>query len=120
MSKITRFSRRRAIWCLAAGALALVAGSAPALADPLDAPRASGLVGERFDGFAVVRDPNASGDVKALVNEINAKRRAFYDQTAEQQNTTTVAVGKIYANKIFEKAPRGYWFLTSTGQWRQK
>ena len=92
----------------------------PALADPLDAPRAQGLVGERFDGFAVVRDPNAGSDVKALVKSINAKRKAFYDQTAQQQNTSSVAVGKIYANKIFEKAPRGYWFLTDTGAWRQK
>jgi len=92
----------------------------PAYADPLDAPRAQGLVGERFDGFAVVRDPNAGSDVKALVKDINAKRRAFYDQTAKEQNTTIVAVGKIYANKIFEKAPGGYWFLTDSGAWRQK
>lgn len=99
---------------------ALITGSSLAIADPLDGPRASGLVGERFDGFAVVRDPNAGGDVKALVKDINAKRRAFYSNIANQQNVSVSEVGKIYANEIFEKAPRGYWFLTSTGAWRQK
>lgn len=92
----------------------------PAYADPLDAPRAQGLVGERFDGFAVVRDPNAGSSVKTLVKDINAKRRSFYSSVANEQNISITAVGKVYANQIFEKAPRGYWFLTENGAWRQK
>ena len=120
MSKTTRFSKRRAFLGLAAGAVALALGPATVLADPLDGPRATGLVGERFDGFVVVRDPNAGGDVKALVNEINTKRQAFYTNIANQQSVSVAEVGKIYANQIYQNAPRGYWFLTSTGSWRQK
>ena len=105
------------------GLLAAVTAMAmlrPALAAPLDRPREQGLVGERFDGFAVVRDPNASASVRNLVKDINAKRRAYYESVAKQQNATLTAVGKIYANEIFDNAPPGYWFLTDTGKWLQK
>lgn len=120
MWKTIRSSRRATLFGMAALVLMSLGLAQPASADPLDGPRAQGLVGERFDGFAVVRDPNAGASVKALVKDINAKRRSFYESVAKEQNTSVLAVGKIYANKILEKAPKGYWFLTDTGAWRQK
>ena len=85
----------------------------------LDAPRAAGTVGERYDGFAVVRGA-ASPDVVALVNSVNAERRAVYAQRAAADHAPIDAVGKIYAAEIIRSAPKGTWFLSESGQWTQK
>ena len=91
-----------------------------ALADPLDGPRADGSVGERYDGYAQVRDPSAPSSVQGLVRTINRQRRDFYERIAKQENVSATEVGKVYANKILQSAPRGYWFLGENGQWVRK
>ena len=98
----------------------LFASGQTAMADPLDAPRAAGLVGERYDGYAEIRDPSAPADVAALVRSINRQRRDYYDQLAKKENVSPAEVGKLYANKIFQSAPSGYWFKDQSGQWKRK
>jgi uncharacterized protein YdbL (DUF1318 family) len=95
-------------------------GAALAQGRPLDAPRASGLVGERYDGLAVVRAPNAPADVRALVEQANAERAALYKQRAATDGATPDAVGRIYAQEILKAAPAGTWVLQESGQWKQK
>ncbi len=77
MSAPSRFSNltRRLILALP---LLLVATLALAQSRVLDAPRAAGTVGERFDGFAVVRDAAQAGTLTPLVNQVNAERRKVY------------------------------------------
>jgi uncharacterized protein YdbL (DUF1318 family) len=96
------------------------AGPAGAQNRPLDAPRATGVVGEKYDGFALVRSANAPGDVKSLVDQANQERAAIYKQRAATDGATPDAVGRIYAKQIFEQAPAGTWFLQESGQWMQK
>ena len=98
----------------------LVPLAALAQGRPLDAPRAAGQVGERFDGFAVVRDAGAPAAVTALVDQANAERRALYQQRAASDGATPDAVGKIYAQEILKAAPAGTWFLQESGQWIRK
>ena len=115
------FSKITKIFAFSILMITAIAGfSVQASAGGLDGARAQGLVGERYDGLAVVRDSSASAAVKSLTREINAKRRALYQSVADSQNTQIQAVAKIYAGKIYEKAPAGYWFLSSGGQWSQK
>jgi uncharacterized protein YdbL (DUF1318 family) len=85
----------------------------------LDAPRAAGTVGERYDGFAIVRGA-ASPDIAALVSQVNAERRAVYAQRAANDKANIEAVGRIYAAEIMKSAPPKTWFLTEAGQWTQK
>lgn len=85
----------------------------------LDAPRAAGIVAERFDGFAVIRG-TAPPDIVALVNQVNADRRALYAERAQAEKTSIEAVGKIYALEIMKSAPPKTWFLSESGQWTQK
>jgi uncharacterized protein YdbL (DUF1318 family) len=87
---------------------------------PLDAPRAAGQIGERYDGLAVLHDPNAPADVRALVDQVNARRSALYKQRAASDGATVDAVGRIYAKEILSKAPAGTWFLQESGQWVRK
>lgn len=106
------------VFCLLA--CAALTGQANAQSRPLDAPRASGLVGEKYDGFAVVRSPSAPGDVKSLVDQSNQERAALYKQRGASDGATPDAVGRIYAKQIFDQAPAGTWFLQESGQWVQK
>ena len=99
---------------MAAVALPLLAG--PASAQSLDELRASGKVGERYDGFAVARDPS----VADMVKEINAKRREIYESQAKKQGVTVEQVGAVYAAELLQKLPAGTWFLTAAGEWRKK
>lgn len=87
-----------------------------AQAQSLDDLRASGKVGEAFDGYARARD----GSVQGTVQQINAKRRDIYQQRASQQGVSTDQVAKVYAKQILSKAPAGTWFLQPNGSWVQK
>ena len=73
-----------------AAAAAGLALSAPASAqrDPgYDAARAAGQIGEQIDGYlGYVGSPSAS--LRALVEDINIKRRAAYAQKAQAANAT--------------------------------
>lgn len=111
-------TRRLFLAGTAGATLVAILPSLARAADPLDAPRNAGTVGERYDGYAEVRD-GASGDVPGLVQSINDKRRAFYQQKAAEEGVDISAVQEIYAKAIYDKAPSGWWFLTKSG-WKQK
>ncbi|HUS53985.1 MAG TPA: YdbL family protein [Thermohalobaculum sp.] len=106
---------------LAVAAAALCAAPGPARADEqLDAYRASGVIAERFDGYVEVRDANAPSEARALVADVNAKRRALYDQRASGSNVPVAEVGKVFANKIVETAPPGTYFRQPSGSYVRK
>jgi len=112
--------RRRVVVLLLTGAAAaVVAAGARAQSRLLDAPRAAGTVGERYDGFATVRGA-APPDVAALVARVNAERRTVYAERAQTDKVSVDAVGKIYAAEIMKSAPPKTWFLSESGQWTQK
>jgi uncharacterized protein YdbL (DUF1318 family) len=123
MSRKIRFSNRPR---LIAGALALLAllvlGAPQAMAQgkPLDAPRAAGIVGERYDGYAVLRDGNAPQAIKDLVAQTNAQRKSLYEKRAQEDKVPVAAIGKIYAEQIIKSAPKGTYFLDSAGKWTRR
>lgn len=96
------------------------AGAAMAQAKPLDAPRTAGIVGERYDGYAVVRDAKAPADVRKLVESANAERRKLYQEQAAAKGAPAEEVGKVYAGQIMNAAPTGWWFQDAGGAWVQK
>jgi uncharacterized protein YdbL (DUF1318 family) len=98
----------------------LLAFNAPAaMAQSLDELRASGAIGERYDGYVAVRDSGAAG-AKSVAKEVNAKRRSLYEERAAAQGVKPEDVGRVYAGQIMQKAPGGTWFLDENGNWRQK
>lgn len=101
---------------LAVAALVLPLLNGPVSAQSLDELRASGKVGERYDGFAVARDSSAAD----IVAEVNAKRRKIYEDRAAKQGVSVEVVGAVYAKEIVDQVPDGTWVLTADGEWRRK
>jgi len=112
-----KWSRRGGL-VLVASLLLLVLAPA-ANAQTLDELRASGAVGERYDGYVVVRDSKAAG-ANSVAKEVNAKRKSLYEERAAAQGVTPEDVGRVYAGQIMKQAPGGTWFLDANGNWQQK
>ncbi len=107
--------RRRMLVVMAAVLLAVTLAPAPVAAQSLDSLRASGAIGERFDGYAEARDSSTS----AMVRDINAKRQAIYKKRAAEQGIAPGQVGRVYAKEIMADAPSGTFFLREDGSWVQ-
>ena len=112
------FSRRSFMIGATLSACAIVMVPAPATAQSLNNLRASGAVGERFDGFLQARSKD--GKARSVVKDVNAKRRKIYSRRAAEQGVSADQVGRVYAQQIFKKAPSGTYFLQANGKWIQK
>lgn len=112
--------RRWFITLLAVALCTVALGAPPVGAASLDELRGAGVVGERFDGFAVVRDAGASAQIRAQVDKVNAQRRQIYAKRASEQGVPAGQVGRVYAQEIFRSAPKGTWFLGEDGRWTEK
>ncbi len=108
-------------WFTVLASLVLIVGltATPADAQSLDQLRASGAVGERFDGYAAAMG-GASGQARALVSQVNAKRRQLYQKRAAEQRVSPGQVGRVFAQQIMQKAPRGTPYLSESGRWTRK
>ncbi len=115
MSKTVKFSLAACV-----SAVLLLGGNAYAEERPLDAPRAQGLIGERYDGYALVHDAQASAEIHALVEKTNGERRKVYETQASSTGAPVAEVGKVYAAEILQKAPAGTWQQGADGRWTQK
>ena len=102
---------------IAALAVTGLATAAQAQRDPAyEAARSKGLIGEKPDGYlGFVTSPSAA--VKAVVEDINIKRKAFYIKKAAEKNATpqdfafTTGCDAIARTNVGEKyqAPDGSW-----------
>jgi uncharacterized protein YdbL (DUF1318 family) len=100
--------------------LILCLSALPAVAQSLDQAKAAGQVGERIDGYVGVVDANAPGNVRAMVDQVNAERRVRYAEIAAERGTSVQAVAQIAGQKLIERTPGGQFVLGADGQWRQK
>jgi len=106
--------------------IALAFVPAVAFALTLDEARAQGLVGEDWTGYVAAVAANPSAEVKALIADVNAKRKTVYEQIAKQNSTaqdpvTADDIARIGAPKVFEKAASGTYIRTAAGEpWKKK
>jgi len=91
--------------------------STVAFAIELDTAKEEGLVGEQQNGYlgAVVQ----SSEVLLLINDINAKRKAKYQELATKNGITLEQVEILAAKKSYEKTESGH-YLQVNGQWVRK
>ena len=102
------------------GAVLFMLTALPAAAQSLDGAKAAGQVGERIDGYVGVVDASTPGDVRAMVDQVNAERREKYAEIAAERGTSVEAVAQIAGQKLIARAPGGQYVLGADGEWRQK
>lgn len=85
----------------------------------VDAAKAAGLIGERYDGFIGFVKPSNDPVLKAAVAEINAARQALYAEVERKNGVTAgVAGASAYSNQIFPRMPSGYYYMDATNEWK--
>jgi uncharacterized protein YdbL (DUF1318 family) len=94
--------------------------SSMALAITLDEAKSQGLVGEKVDGYVAAVIANPSAEVQELILTTNDGRRQVYGELAQRNNITIEAVGIVSAEKLREKALRGEYVQSTSGQWEKK
>ena len=116
---------RRTRLILAAGiSLALAAGGASVasamLQDASAQLRASGQVGEQADGYLGLVG-SAPAAVRAQVDSVNIKRRAYYTDLAAKRGAKIEEVAATTACELFRtKVSQGQYYRLPDGVWRQR
>jgi len=79
-----------------------------------------GLVGEANTGYlAAVKTP-ASADVNALIAEVNAKRKAEFEETAKKTGTTVLQVANRFYELAVQRTAAGNYYQDASGKWIKK
>jgi uncharacterized protein YdbL (DUF1318 family) len=116
--------RTRLILAAGIGLAAVVGGSGIALAmvqaDNSAQLRASGEAGEQADGYLGVVG-SASAALRAQVDAVNIKRRAYYTDLAAKRGAKIEEVAATTACELFRsKVGPGQYYRLPDGVWRQR
>lgn len=98
-------------------ALAILPGAAMAQRDPAYASaRASGQVGEKADGYLAA----IGGGAKAMVDDINIKRKDAYTAEARQQGATVEQVAFVAGCRNILRTEAGEKYQAPDGSWQTR
>ncbi len=79
-----------------------------------------GLVGEANTGLlAPVKKP-PSAEVAALIRDVNARRKARFEQAARRTDATPEQVRARFYQLAVEKTRPGHYYQDTSGTWRKK
>jgi uncharacterized protein YdbL (DUF1318 family) len=106
---------------VAIAAALLGAGPAPAQSrDPAyAAARAAGQVGEKMDGYLGVVSGGTPA-LRALVDDINIKRRALYSQKAQAQHATVEEYAFTSGCLLIAQTASGEKYQAPDGSWQTR
>jgi uncharacterized protein len=95
--------------------------SAPAAAQTpaVNAARAAGQVGERYDGYLGIAAP-VSGQVRSQVATINIQRRSLYNNLAASRGVSPSDVGITAGCQLLARVTVGQAYLLNDGTWRHR
>jgi uncharacterized protein YdbL (DUF1318 family) len=115
--------RTKMILAAAIGVAIAVGGAGAAYAMQADASaqlRASGQAGEQADGYLGIVG-SAGSDLRAQVDAVNIKRRAYYTQLAASRGAKIEEVAATTACELFRsKVGAGQYYRLPDGVWRQR
>lgn len=100
-------------------ALLMLFVMAGAMADELDDAKARGLVGEDASGY-IAAVGAADAGIKALIEEVNRKRREEYERIARANDIDVSDVEKLAGKKAIEKTQPGHYIRLPGGGWQRK
>jgi uncharacterized protein YdbL (DUF1318 family) len=81
--------------------------------------KAQGLVGEANSGYlAAIGAPSA--EVKALISEVNEKRKAEFQRTAQKTGATLEQVQVRFYELAVQRTEPGHYYQDAGGNWKRK
>ncbi|WP_076537603.1 YdbL family protein [Shewanella sp. UCD-KL21] len=92
--------------------------SSNAAALTLQQAKDQGLVGEQTNGYLGLVVNN--NDAKALMTEVNGKRKLHYQKIAKKNKLSTEDVAARAAQKAIAAARKSHFIQTPKGKWTQK
>ncbi len=100
-------------------AAALVAAPSAAQTPAVDAARAAGIAGERYDGYMGLAGP-ASEPFKSQVAAINIRRRSLYSNLATGRGASPQDVGITAGCQLLARVGVGQAYMLGDGVWRRR
>ena len=99
-------------------ALALAGSSALAQGSEYAAAKAAGQIGEKIDGYvALVTGP---GSLRAVVDDINIKRKAVYAERAQANHATVEEFAFSAGCNLIAKTRPGEKYQAPDGSWQAR
>lgn len=100
-------------------ALCLSLAVSAAWAIDIGAAKEQGLVGEANTGYlAAIGTPSA--EVKALIAEVNEKRKAEFQRTAKKTGATLEQVQFRFYELAVQRTEPGHYYQDAGGSWKRK
>ena len=106
-------------WLLAATLGAVAAPVAAQSSPVIIAARSAGQVGERYDGYLGYAKPPESS-LRAQVESVNIRRRAFYSDLAAKRGASRVEVGITAGCELLGRVKVGEAYLLGDDVWRRR
>jgi uncharacterized protein YdbL (DUF1318 family) len=102
-----------------AAMLVALAPAAVAQTPTLDSARASGVIGERYDGFIGIAGPVSSA-VRGQVARINIQRRSLYSSLAARKGVSPQDVGITAGCELLARVGPGEAYFYADRVWRRR
>ena len=90
-------------------------GQTPAI----DAARAAGAVGERFDGYLGIALP-VSAPIQSQLSRVNIQRRSLYSNLGSRKGATPQEVGITAGCQLLARVAVGQSYMLADGKWRRR
>ena len=120
MMKMLQTKARRWFGALPICLIIMSLGISSAMAGALDQPKADGMIGEQANGYLGLVRQDVPANIKALVRDVNAKRKARYQRIAGKQSVAVSEVEKVGGTTAIDRTLRGNYIKDSSGRWRKK
>lgn len=82
--------------------------------------KAQGLVGEANTGYLAAVQTPPSAEVRALIAEVNEKRKAEFERTAQSTGATVLQVANRFYELAVQKTAPGHYYQDREGRWQKK
>ena len=79
-----------------------------------------GLVGEANTGYLAAVGGSPSAEVKALIADVNRKRKAEFERTAGKTGATLEQVRFRFYELAVERTKPGHYYQDQQGNWKRK
>lgn len=89
-----------------------------AFAMSLQEAKSQGYLGEQLNGYLGLVQNNS--DAKAVMDEVNNKRRAHYETIAKKNNISAADVAKLAGEKAIAATDKGNYVQNAKGKWVKK